>query len=91
MEILSQRLELLYETRRKAKTSDKPQRTQTPNQMKSITTRQNSCPCETKDEISTTLARVLLIAEQTDIHFKKCTEETDRDPELNLLKQAVID
>ncbi len=31
------------------------------------------------------------IAEQTDIHAKKWIQETDRDPELNLLKQAFID
>ena len=96
MKILSQRLELLYETCRKAKTTDKPQATQTfrkqaPYQMNSITSRQNSSPCETDDENSTTLARVLLIAELTDIHPKKWIEETDRDPEINLLKQAVID
>ena len=72
----SKRLQLLYETRQKAKTSDRPPPTQTfrkqaQYQMNSITARQNPSPCETEDEISTTLARVLLIAEQTDIHLKK--------------------
>ncbi len=96
LQVLSERLELLYEARRKAKTSEKPRptnvyRKQAPYHITSVTARQNSSPCETEDDISTTLARTLLIAEQTDIHLKKWLEETDRDPELNLLKQAVID
>ena len=38
-----------------------------------------------------TVSKVLLIAEQTDISLKKWIEEMDRDPELNLLKGALID
>ena len=33
----------------------------------------------------------MLIAEQTDITLSKWIEETDLDPELNLMKQAILD
>ena len=33
----------------------------------------------------------MLIGEQTDISLRTFIEETDRDPELNLLKQAILD
>ena len=33
----------------------------------------------------------MLVAEQADISLKYFIQETDRNPELNLLKQAVID
>ncbi len=33
----------------------------------------------------------MLIAEQTDISLTKWIEETDRDPELNFMKQAILD
>ena len=93
---LTDRLELLYEARRKAKPVTNPQpvqpyRKQAPLHVTSITARQSSSNVETEEEVSTTLARVLLIAEQTDINLKKWIEETDRDPELNLLRQALLD
>ncbi len=93
---LTDRLELLYETRRKAKPVTKPQpvqpyRKRAPLHVTSITARQNSSNVETEEEVSTTLARVLFIAEQTGINLKKWIEETDRDPELNLLRQALLD
>ena len=59
--------------------------------VQNIETRQSNSNLETDEEISTTFVRVMLVAEQNGISLKKFIEQTDRDPELNPLKQAVID
>ncbi len=93
---LTDRLSLLYEIRRKAKPSERPPpncpvRKSAPYPEVNITTRQKRAQMDPEDVIASTVSRVLLIAEQTVISLKKWIEDTDKDPELNLLKQAIID
>ena len=59
--------------------------------MQTITARQSGSQIESEEDITTTLAKVMLIGEQTGISLRTFIEETDRDPELNLLKQAILD
>ena len=58
-----------------------------------VTSRQKGSPIETEEDVSTTVARILLIAEQTDISLPKWIEETDRDhiETLISMKQATLD
>ncbi len=88
---LTDRLTLLQETRRKAKSSERPQpncptRKSAPYHNLNITNLQWN-----PKTLAATVSKVLLIAEQTDISLKKWIEETDRDPELNLLRLSLTE
>ncbi len=43
------------------------------------------------DQLALSLANILLIAEKTDITLGKWVTETNKDPELTLLRQAILD
>ncbi len=92
---LRSRLEGLYEYKRKMKTTARAPRVTCRKSAavhtRNVTIRQIGGYDESEDDITTTYARILYLADRTDISLRKWIEETDKDPELNLLRQALLD
>ncbi len=93
---VTERLQLMYEAHCKAKQTNTPKpicpnRKTALYKVLNITNRQKGGQCDTECHIANTVSRIMLIAKRTDISLQKLIEETDKDPELNLMKQALID
>ncbi len=92
---LQHRLEVLYEYKRKMKAAPRAPRVtyckSAAVHTRNITIRQIGRFDETEHDNTTTYARILYLADRTDISLRKWIDETDKDPELNLLRQALLD